>query len=68
MDVEQVYYPLLLVLWVLRKLNSHVIGIEIDPSAIEIFKNNIQAFEIDNIDIIQADVTAIQLKENVIVI
>ena len=66
--MEQVYYPLLLVLWVLRKLNSHVIGIEIDPSAIEIFKNNIQAFEIDNIDIIQADVTAIQLKENVIVI
>ena len=66
--MEQVYYPLLLVLWVPRKLNSHVIGIEIDPSAIEIFKNNIQTFEIDNIDIIQADVTAIQLKENVIVI
>ncbi|XP_058837754.1 rRNA N6-adenosine-methyltransferase METTL5 [Topomyia yanbarensis] len=35
---------------------AHVVGIEIDSEAIEIFKNNIKGFEIENVDCVQWDV------------
>jgi len=35
---------------------GHVIGFEIDESAIEVFRNNVEEMEIDQIDILQTDV------------
>lgn len=35
---------------------AHVVGIEIDADAIGIFKNNIEGFELDNVDCVQWDV------------
>ncbi|XP_053681866.1 rRNA N6-adenosine-methyltransferase Mettl5 [Sabethes cyaneus] len=35
---------------------SHVIGIEIDADAVEIFKNNVNGFRLSNVDCIQLDV------------
>ena len=35
---------------------SHIVGVDIDPTALEIAKQNIDAQEISNIDLIQANV------------
>lgn len=34
---------------------SHVVGIEIDPDAINIFKSNVKGFQLENVDCIQMD-------------
>lgn len=39
---------------------AHVVGIEIDPDAIEIFKGNIEGFELDNVDCVQWDVLGME--------
>lgn len=38
---------------------THVIGIEIDPDALEIFKNNVENFELSNVDCVQWDVLSL---------
>lgn len=39
---------------------SHVVGVEIDTDAIEIFRMNLQGFELNNVDCIQWDVLSLE--------
>lgn len=39
---------------------AHVVGVEIDSDAIEIFKSNVEGFELDNVDCVQWDVLALE--------
>lgn len=39
---------------------AHVVGVEIDSDAIEIFKSNVEGFELENVDCLQWDVLALE--------
>ena len=62
--MEQVYYPSQLIYAEHCDFNRHVLGIELDNQAIEIFQDNLKQLEIEDIDIIAGDVTNLAIRPN----